>query len=185
MEAAPHDPVDTAVVSGAGPIGILAAQALVTAGCNTVITDLMDARLDFARRHSGAIVVDIKKEDALKVIMEMTGGRGADFVIEMGANQAALDTAFDMVRIRGTVVTIGTFNNPVTFNPFFKMTRREVRLQSVIGRNGETWRRMNQLIDAGKVDLKPLVTHCLALEEYAQGFELVKHHDCQKVLLKP
>jgi threonine 3-dehydrogenase len=185
MEVAPHDPGDTAVVIGAGPIGILAAQALVAAGCNTVITDLMDARLDFARRYSGATVLDIKKDDAVKAVMDMTHGRGADFVIEMGANQAALDAAFGMTRIRGTVVTIGTFNNPVTFNPFFKMTRREVALQSVIGRNGETWRRMNQLIDAGKVDLKPLITHCLPIEEYALGFDLVKHHDCQKVLLRP
>jgi threonine dehydrogenase-like Zn-dependent dehydrogenase len=103
----------------------------------------------------------------------------------MGANQAALDAAFDMVRIRGTVVTIGSFNSPVTLNPFFKMTRREVVLRSIIGRNGETWRRMNQLIDAGKVDLKPLVTPCLPIEEYARGFELVRHHDCQKVSLKP
>jgi threonine 3-dehydrogenase len=185
VEAVPHDPGDTAVVVGAGPIGILAAQALVAGGVNTLITDLMDARLDFARKHSGARVVDIRKEDPVQLVKEMTGGRGADFVIEMGANQSALDAAFDMVRIRGTVVTIGSFNGPVTFNPFFKMTRREVRLQSVIGRNGETWRRMNQLIDMGKVNLKPMITHVLPIEEYDRGFELVKDHECQKVLLKP
>jgi threonine 3-dehydrogenase len=185
IECAPHDPGDTAVVIGAGPIGILAAQALVAAGLNTVITDLMDVRLDFARKYSGARVVDIRKEDPVALVKEMTHGRGADFVIEMGANQNALDAAFDLIRIRGTVVTIGSFNGPVTFNPFFKMTRREVRLQSVIGRNGETWRRMVQLIEADKVNLKPMVTHILPMEEYAHGFELVKGHECQKVLLKP
>jgi threonine dehydrogenase-like Zn-dependent dehydrogenase len=82
-------------------------------------------------------------------------------------------------------VTIGTFNNPVTFNPFFKMTRREIKLQSVMGRNWQTWRRMEQVIDAGQVDLKPLVSYVLPLEEYVRGFELVQEHNVMKVLLKP
>jgi 2-desacetyl-2-hydroxyethyl bacteriochlorophyllide A dehydrogenase len=185
VECEHHDPGDWAVILGAGPIGILAAQTLVAWGVNTVITDLADARLDFARQHSGAIVVDVKSQDPVKKVLELTDGKGADFIIEMAANQVALDQAFDMVRLRGTVVTIGTFDGPVSFNPFFKMTRREIKLQSVMGRNWETWRRMEQLINADKVRLKPLVTCILPFEEYAKGFELVKGHDVQKVLLKP
>jgi threonine 3-dehydrogenase len=173
------------VVIGAGPIGILAAQALVAWGVNTIITDLADVRLDFARKFSGAIVVDIKQENPVQKVMELTKGKGADFAIEMGANQAAMDQAFDMVRIRGTVVTIGTFDSPITFNPFFKMTRREIKLQSTMGRTWETWRRMNQLVDSGKVNLKPLITHILPIEKYQEGFEMVKGHDVMKVLLKP
>ena len=103
----------------------------------------------------------------------------------MGANQSALDQAFDVVRTRGTVVTIGTFGSPVTFNPFFRMTRREIRLQSIMGRTGESWRRMTQLIEAGKISLLPLISHILPLEEYEAAFELVKGHDVMKVLLKP
>jgi 2-desacetyl-2-hydroxyethyl bacteriochlorophyllide A dehydrogenase len=185
VEMEQHDPGDWGIILGAGPIGILAAQTLVAWGVNTVITDLSDPRLEFARAHSGAIVVDIKKEDPVQKVMELTKGKGADFVLELAANQKALDQAFDMVRIRGTIVTGGTFNSPVTFNPFFKMSRREVKLQSFMGRNWETWRRMNQLIDAGKVSLKPLISQVLPLEAYAQGFQLVKEQEVMKVLLKP
>jgi len=185
VEVEPHDPGDWAVILGAGPIGVLAAQTLVAWGVNTVITDLADARLEFARQYSGATVVDVKREDPLKKVLALTGGRGADFVIEMAANQAVMDQAFDMVRLRGTVVTIGTFDEPIQFNPFFKMTRREVRLLSTMGRTWETWRRMNQLIEAGQVNLSPLVSYVLPLEEYARGFDLVKGHDVMKVLLKP
>ena len=185
VEAEHHDPGDWAVIIGAGPIGILAAQALVAWGVNTVITELSEPRLEAARRLSGALVIDVGQEDPVQRVLDLTRGKGADFVIEMGATQKALDQAFEMVRIRGTIVTIGTFNEPVSFNPFFKMTRREIRLQSVMGRNWETWRRMNQLIDADKVSLKPLITHILPLEEYAKGFDLVKGHDVLKVLLKP
>jgi threonine 3-dehydrogenase len=185
VEAEHHDPGDWAVILGAGPIGILAAQTLVAWGVHTVITDLVEARLEMARQISGASVVDIRREDPVQHVLALTNGRGADFVIEMAANQTALEQAFDMVRIRGTVVTIGTFDGPVSFNPFFKMTRREIKLQSVMGRNWETWRRMNQLIDSGKVNLKPLVTYVLPLEAYAHGFDLVKSHESMKVLLKP
>jgi len=185
VEIEHHDPGDWAVVIGAGPIGILAAQTLVAWGVNTIITDLSEARLEFADQHSGAIAVNVKREDPVAAVMEHTKGQGADFVIEMAANQIAMDNAFDMVRTRGTVVTIGTFNSPISFNPFFKMTRREIKLQSVMGRTWETWRRMVQLVESDKVDLKPLITHVLPMEEYDRGFAMVKGHDVQKVLLRP
>jgi len=186
VELEHHDVGDWAVIlGGAGPIGIMAAQTLVTCGVNAIITDMLDWRLDFARKFSGAIVVDVRKEDPVRRVMELTDGKGADFVIEMGANQTVMDQAFDTVRIRGTVVTIGTFNGPISFNPFFKMSRREVRLQSMMGRNWETWRRMNQLVDSGKINLKPLITHVLPMEEYQKAFELAKSHEVMKVLLKP
>jgi threonine 3-dehydrogenase len=180
-----HEPGEWAVVLGAGPIGILAAQILTAWGANVVITDLSDARLDFARKHTRAIAIDIKQEDPVKKVLELTKGQGADFVIEMAANQAAMDQAFDMVRIRGTVVTMGSFNGPITFNPFFKMTRREIKLQSMMGRTWESWRRMVQMIEKDQIDLKPLITHILPFEEYQRGFELVKGHDVMKILLKP
>jgi len=186
VELEHHDVGDWAIIlGGAGPIGIMAAQTLLAYGVNTIITDMLDWRLAFARELSGAIVVDVREGDPVQKVMELTSGKGADFVIEMGANQTVMDQAFDMVRIRGTVVTIGTFDKPISFNPFFKMSRREIRLQSMMGRNWETWRRMNQLIDSGKINLKPLITHILPLEEYQKAFELAKSHDVMKVLLKP
>ena len=115
----------------------------------------------------------------------MTNGRGADFVLEAGATQSALEQAFELVRNVGTIVTIGTFNGPVSFNPFFKLTRREIKLVSTMGRTWETWRRMVQLIDSDKLNLKPFISHILPLEEYRQGFDLVKAGECMKVLLKP
>lgn len=181
-----HDPGDWAVIIGAGPIGILAAQILRSWGVNTIITDMADPRLEFARKHTnGAIVVDVKTDDPVQVVLDHTRGKGADFVVEMAATQRALDQAFDMVRIRGTIVTIGSFNEPVSFNPFFKMTRREIKLQAIMGRTWESWRRMVQMIDADQVSLAPLITHILPIEDYVRGFELVKGHDVQKVLIKP
>ncbi|NJN83838.1 MAG: alcohol dehydrogenase catalytic domain-containing protein [Caldilineaceae bacterium] len=184
VEIAPHDPGDTAVVIGCGPIGLMAGQSLAAMGVNVVLTDLVDARLEFADQIGVGRVVDVKREDPVAVVGEMTEGRGADFVLEAAATQSALDQAFDLVRTLGTVVTIGTFDQPVTFNPFFRMTRREIKFLSTMGRTWETWRRMVQLVESGRIDLKPYVTHVLPLEEFDRGFELVKSYGVQKVLLK-
>jgi 2-desacetyl-2-hydroxyethyl bacteriochlorophyllide A dehydrogenase len=185
VEVEPHDPGDTAVVIGCGPIGIMAAQTLMAAGINVVMTDVNPSRLDMAAKISGAEVVNVRQENPVERIKAMTDGRGADFVIEAAATQSALDQAFDLVRPVGTIVTIGTFNSPVSFNPFFKMTRREVKLVSTMGRTWETWRRMVQLIESDKLNLKPFISHILPLEEYQTGFELVKAGEVMKVLLKP
>ena len=185
VEREPHDPGDVAVVIGAGPIGILAAQTLAAYGVHVAITDMVDSRLNLAEEISRATVVDIRQDGWRKMIRDMSDGRGADYVIEAAATQSALDQAFEVVRDGGTVVTIGTFNEPVSFNPFFTMTRKEVRLLGSIGRTWETWRRMTQLVDANQVELKPLITHILPMEKFDRGFELVKSHDVMKVLLRP
>ncbi len=180
-----HDPGDTTVVIGCGPIGIMAGQALAAQGCRVVMTDLAGPRLDKARQMIPGVVIDVRKQDAVGVVKEMTEGRGADFVIEAAATQSALDQAFALARNCGTVVTIGTFGKPVSFNPFFTMTRREIRLQSIMGRTWETWRRMVQLVESEQVDLKPFISHILPFEEYARGFELVRSSETMKVLLRP
>lgn len=185
VEVAPHDPGDTAVVVGCGPIGIMAAQTLAAYGVNVVITDLNAARLAVARESSGGTVINVREENPVERVLEMTKGLGADFVLEAGATQSALDQAFDLVRNVGTVVTIGTFNRPVSFNPFFRMTRREIKLVSTMGRTWETWRRMVQLIESNRLSLGPLISHILPLEDYQQGFDLVKAGEGMKVLLKP
>jgi 2-desacetyl-2-hydroxyethyl bacteriochlorophyllide A dehydrogenase len=185
VERTPHDPGDTAVVIGCGPIGIMAAQALVAQGVNVVLTDRVGPRLAMAREISRGTVIDINQEDPVEKIQRMTKGKGADFVLEAAATQSALDQAFDVVKTQGTIVTIGTFGEPVTFNPFFEMTRREIKVVGSIGRTWDTWRRMMQLIESDRLNLKPLITKILPLERYREGFELVKSHQVMKILLQP
>ena len=185
VDGVPHEPGETAVVIGCGPIGIMAAQTLVANGARVVMTDLADARLATAAAISGATVVNARRDDPMQVIRDLTHGRGADFVLETAATQSALDQAFALVRTLGTVATIGTFDRPVTFNPFFRMTRREIKLISTMGRTWETWRRMVQMIEGGRLNLKPFVSQILPLADYEQGFALVKSHAVMKVLLKP
>jgi len=185
VEHVAHNPGDVAVIVGCGPIGIMAAQTLVAEGVNVVLTDRVGARLAVAEEISGGAVIDVTKEDPVEKIHDMTQGRGADFVLEAAATQSALDQAFNVVKTRGTIVTIGTFGEPVTFNPFFKMTRSEARLAGSIGRTWETWRRMMQLVESDSLNLRPFITEILPIEKYQEGFEMVKSNSVMKVLLQP
>jgi len=185
VELEPHDPGNVAVVIGAGPIGILAARALTAWGLRVAITDLVPFRLRLAASLVDGAVIDVSQEDIRERIADMTDGKGADFVLEAAATQSALEQAFDIAKYRGTIVTIGTFDGDVSFNPFFRMTRREIRLESRMGRTWETWRRMTQLIEADRVNLKPLISHELPFEEYEKAFELAKSPEVMKILLKP
>ena len=179
-----HDPGNLAVVIGAGPIGIMAAQTLVAWGLHVVITDLVPFRVEMARRISGATVVDASMDSLADVVMDVSGGAGADFVLEAAATQSALDLALDIVKPRGSVVTIGTFDGDVSFNPFFKMTRKEIRLQSRMGRGWETWRRVTQLVRDGRVNISPLATELYALADYERAFDRARCPDVMKVLFK-
>jgi threonine dehydrogenase-like Zn-dependent dehydrogenase len=103
-------------------------------------------------------------------------------VLLFGARHAYL---LEYRRAFGGVIDPGTFNAPVTFNLFFKMTRREIKFLSTIGCIWETWRRMVQLIESDRLNLKPFISHILPLTEYQRGYELVKSGEVMKVLLKP
>jgi 2-desacetyl-2-hydroxyethyl bacteriochlorophyllide A dehydrogenase len=177
-----HDPGNLAVVIGAGPIGIMAAQTLVAWGLRVLISDLVPSRVEMARAISGANVVDAAEDDLGEVVTEVSSGLGADFVLEAAATQSALDLALDIVKPRGTVVTIGTFDGDVSFNPFFKMTRKEIRLQSRMGRSWETWRRMTQLVRDGRVNLAPLASESYDLGDYEKAFDRARSPDIMKVL---
>jgi 2-desacetyl-2-hydroxyethyl bacteriochlorophyllide A dehydrogenase len=186
VEDVNHEPGDVAVVIGSGPIGIMAAQTLAAYGVNVILTGRRKSRLEIARQLcKDAKVVDINEEDPIEIVKQETEGRGAYLVLEAAGTPIALTQAFDMVRDHGTIVAIGSFNEPVTFNPFFKLARREIKLVGTIGRTWKTWYRMVQLINSGKFNLKPLISHILPIEKYKEAFELAKSHDSMKVLLQP
>jgi 2-desacetyl-2-hydroxyethyl bacteriochlorophyllide A dehydrogenase len=185
VEQVPHYPGELAVVMGSGPIGNLAAQALTASGLKVLICDKVEKRLKSAQTNTSIIAVDIRKDNLGEIVHDLSSGRGADFILEAAGSEPALLQAFDLIKPRGTIVTIGTYGSPVTFNPFFQMTRKEVRLFSSIGRTAQTWRKMVLLLDSSNINLKGLISCLLPLEDYENGFELAKSKDVLKVLLKP
>lgn len=107
-------PGDTAVVTGAGPIGILAALAALAGGCaRVVISDLVAEKLAIAGRFPGVISVNIREEALQTRVLTLTDGWGADVVFEASGSAKAYEGVRELVRPGGCIVAIGAPIEPV------------------------------------------------------------------------
>jgi alcohol dehydrogenase len=178
---------DTVVVFGCGPIGLGALISAQLFGPKQVLSvDMRDNRLAVAKQY-GAVTIDARKEDVGERIREMTGGEGADVAIEAVGTPQAFLQALGSVRRLGTVSVVGVFSQPAEF-PLqdYCAKGNGVRLSIGLGYIGRTSKLLG-LVAAGRVDLKPFVTHVFPLDKAAEAYELFENNpnDCIKVLLKP
>lgn len=99
---------DTAVVTGAGLVGNFAAQLLELSGVTTVIVDRVGGRLEKARECGVSHAVDFSREDPVKLVMDLTAGKGADYLLECTGSPQALEGAPDYLDRGGTIVMVGS-----------------------------------------------------------------------------
>lgn len=110
VDISPWKKGDSALVLGGGPIGLAVVQALVGRGCeNIIVSEVSGKRREFARQFGAHHVVDPVKEDVVKKVEELTGGLGADVGFDAAGVQVAVDTAFQALKARGTLVNIAVW----------------------------------------------------------------------------
>lgn len=162
-------PGDTAVVIGAGPIGIMVALAALAGGCSRVIiADLAQPKLDIAARYQGIIPVNVA-EDALKErVAELTANWGADVVFECSGSPRAWAGIVNLLRPAGTIVVVGLPVEPVAFD-VASLSVKEVTITSVF-RYAHQYDRAIALMGSGRVDLKPLISETFAFEASVEAF---------------
>ena len=163
-------PGDTAVVTGAGPIGIMAALAALAGGCSRVIvSDLMAEKLAIAARYPGVTTVNIKDAKLADAVATATDGWGADVVFEASGSKHAYPGINDLLRPGGCLVVIGMPTEPVPLD-LSSIAAKEIRIETVF-RYANVFDRALGMIASGKVDLKPLVSATFPFEESVQAFE--------------
>jgi threonine dehydrogenase-like Zn-dependent dehydrogenase len=181
-------PDEAVAVVGAGPVGFCAAQALRSMGVRTVLLlDREESRLALAK-DAGAIPVLVGDEvDASKAVKEHTEGRGADAAIDAVGLVPGYETALRVTRRGGRVCVLGVYGPD---------ERVEVRMGAYWVRQlrlvfagvcpvQSTWAGTMELLRTGAIDPRPLVSHRLALEDAARGYELFDRREATKVLLRP
>jgi L-iditol 2-dehydrogenase len=175
----------TALVIGAGMIGLLTLQALRVAGCSQVfVADVDASRLQLATS-LGAHALLATGADLVARISSLTDGRGVDVAVEaVGLNPTIL-TAIDCVRKGGTVTLVGNVSPEVTL-PLQKVVTRQIRLQGSCASAGE-YPQAIELVASGKIQVKPLITAIAPLEEGPQWFERLysREPNLMKVVLTP
>jgi len=177
---------DTAVVVGAGMIGLCLVQVLHAAGCGRVIAlDLEPERRELALRLGADLVLDPGQQDVGKAIAERTEGRGADVAFEAVGITATVKTAIAAVRRGATVTLVGNLAPSVEV-PLQAVVTRQLRLQGSCSIAGEYPAALS-LIERGVVDVDAMLSAVAPLSEGAAWFDRLhrKQRGLLKVILRP
>lgn len=164
-------PGDVALVSGAGPIGLVTALAALAAGCARVyVTDLDDTKLAIAANLSSAITALNVKSDPQAQIMAATGGWGVEVVFECSGAMRAASGVFDALAPGGRVVFVGITPEPFPYD-LGKAMVREARVEHVF-RYAHVFPRCVGLMSSGAIDVKPLITRSFDFADGVKAFEI-------------
>lgn len=183
--AAP-EPGSTAVVVGAGMIGLLIVQALREAGCGPIIAvDLDEYRLALAGQFGATKTVDARTGDAVTALHEATDSRGADVVLEAVGHTDAVRTAIGAARKGGAVVLVGNLSPQVEL-PLQQVVTRELNVLGSCAIRDEYPDALAMLAD-GRIDTEPLISAVAPLPDGADWFaRLYRREDkLMKVILQP
>ena len=177
---------ETALVIGAGMIGLLTLQAARAAGCKRVfITDVDETRLKLARQVGADETLHCSGAELVAEVMRLTGGNGVDITLEAVGRNETVAAAIDCTRKGGTVTLIGNIMPEVTL-PLQKVVVRQLRLQGSCASSGE-YPEAIELIANGKIQVKPLITAVASLEEGPRWFERLhsREPNLMKIILTP
>jgi 2-desacetyl-2-hydroxyethyl bacteriochlorophyllide A dehydrogenase len=175
---------DTVAVLGLGPVGLCAVQAALAGGAVEVFAiDTVEQRLAMAAQF-GATPLHLTEEEPKRAVRAATGGRGVDVVVDAVGDSAPLEMAISLARDAGTVSGIGAYAGrgevPIGLAWLKGLTLR-LGLANVIAHVD----RVLALIEAGKLDPAPLVTHRMKLEEAADAYALYDQREALKIVLTP
>ena len=177
---------ETVLVQGCGPIGLAAMLLAKLRGARVVSTDIADYRVRRARELGADLALSDHKDDVLAAVMELTGGPGVDKVIECvgGDQDETLMEAVKAVRPGGLVVVVGSFAADRATIPVIDFKFSEKR---IIGSQSmpEGYEPIFDLILAGKVDAKALISHRMPLADVPRGLEIMdrKAEEVMKVVV--
>lgn len=163
-------PGDLAVVTGAGPIGILTALAALAAGAaRVIISDVDPAKLRLAERLGPITGVDVREQDLAERVARESGGWGADVVFEASGNERAAAGVLDLVCPGGCVVYVGIPLEPIAYD-IARAQIREARVEHVF-RYAHVFKRTVAMLASGKIDVEPLITRTFPFEKSIEAFE--------------
>jgi threonine 3-dehydrogenase len=172
-------------IFGCGPVGLSAVALTSVSGALSVTAiDVNDYRLKLAKRMGASTVINSKELDPVEEIHKETEGRGARVVLEMSGNEVAIRQAFRAVRNGGTVILFGLPSGEVRLNVGDDLIFKEAHVRGIVGREiFKTWYKLEALLKSGKLDLQPLITHRMALNQLDDAMKLVGLGQCGKIVL--
>ena len=169
------------LITGAGPIGVIACGICKYAGARrVVITDMNEYRLDLARKMGADAAVNVAKEDLQEVMKQQGLVEGFDVGLEMSGSGAAFKQLLSVMRNGGKVSLLGLGNGPISLDMNL-IIGKGLTLQGIYGRKMDNWHQMSYMVQGG-LDLHPVITHRFHYTEFEKGFEAMHSGNSGKVI---
>ncbi len=171
------------LITGAGPIGIMAAAIVRHAGArHTVITDVNPYRLELARKMGVTVALDVRTKSVADIQKELGMREGFDVGLEMSGNPAAFRELLRNMCHGGKIAMLGIPTEEMAID-WSQIIFNMLTLKGIYGREMyETWYMMTVLVQSG-LDIEPVITHRLPFLEFERGFEVMNSGESGKVVL--
>lgn len=174
---------DVVLLSGPGPIGLLALLLLKLKGCKVIIvgTGADASRLNIAREIGADVVVDLNAEDLSAVVKRETDGRGVDVAVECAGSNSAIANAFRELKALGTFIQIGIVGKEITID-YDAILYKQLKLFGAYCHASQTWDKTMKILEQGKINFEPVITHKLPIKDWEKGFKVCEEKAGAKVL---
>src|SRR5687767_5906088 len=171
------------LITGAGPIGIMAAAIARHAGARfVVITDVNDYRLDLSRKMGATVALNVKNGSLAEVQKQLDMKEGFDVGLEMSGSPAAFREMIDNMCHGGKIAMLGIPSGEMSID-WNKVVFNMLTIKGIYGREMyETWYQMTVMLQSG-LDIRPVITHRFHYSEYEKAFEVMMSGQSGKVIL--
>ena len=171
------------LITGAGPIGVMAAAVAQYAGARyVVVTDVNPWRLDLAKKMGADRVVDVRTENLADVQAELGMKEGFDVGMEMSGNPSAFRDLLSNMCHGGNIAMLGIPPEEIAID-WNTVVFNMLTIKGIYGRRMyETWYKMTVMLQGG-LDITPVITHHFDYTEFEEGFEVMKSGESGKVIL--
>lgn len=178
---------DTVMVLGPGPIGLYATQLLKLRGARKIIVlgaDCDKDRLEMAKKLGADHVINNSVEDLIERVREITDGEMLDFVQDCAGAVPLVETAMNSLKKTGHYYITGLFHK-LAPTDLGKVVRSEIDIHGTICYTREEFRECLQLIEDGRINVPPMITHHFALADMEQAFEVFQSRQAIKIMIHP
>jgi threonine 3-dehydrogenase len=177
----------TALVTGCGPIGLMAIVVAKACGSSAVFaTETNEHRRALAKKMGADMVLNPATEDAVARILSETNNTGVDVLLEMSGNPTAIQQGFKALRAGGRASLLGIPTENVPLDLVNDVIFKGATVQGIYGRRMyETWVQMTALLKAGRLNLEPLFGERIPLEQFEDAFAKLQGGLAGKILLYP
>jgi L-iditol 2-dehydrogenase len=180
-------PGDVIAILGAGPVGLLTLVAAMAAGASEVyVSDIDDWRLEKAKALGATITINVKNEDLISKVKELTEGNYVDITIDASGSPEAAVQAVKITRNGGTIVLVGMYEKAELVYPLIDVVTKELNVKGIL-RYANVFPRSLKILASRRFNVKSLISHHLPLDEVEKGFKLMdkKWEPVLKIMVHP